>query len=91
MIEIENNVIKKFKYQYENDTYYIYAIKENDRIEYYLQNKDYGVIDLMFGIEDNNIDLINTSEEEYSLLESNIKEYIGCYKESYMEDIYYIR
>ena len=67
-------MFKRFEYKVENDTYYVYVIKEDKYYEYWLQNKDYGVMSLMFGVQ-NYYDL--------SIIEEQLLEYIQDYKEEY--------
>lgn len=67
---------KRFDYEIKNKgTYYVYAIKNNDVWEYWLQNSDYGVMLLIHGIY----------EYDMTLVEKNLSEYIETYEE-YIED-----
>lgn len=70
MIEQKNDIIKKYKYK----NYVIYIKEAENTFESYLQNEDYGIIMLMFGV---------SKEASFQLLkniiESNIEEYIKIY------------
>lgn len=61
MIEVKNDVIKKFVYKdiVNNAKYNIYVMEKEDCYECYIQNDEYGIMDLMFGL----------LREEYSLEE----------------------
>jgi len=77
MIEFKNDFIKKFEY----GDYLIYIKDCISHYESYIQHKEYGIIQLMFGIDTakNRItlqDFINT-------VNSNIEEYIEIYKQDY--------
>lgn len=81
MIEIKNNVIKKYEYIVGNDTYYIYVIDNDNFYEFYLQNKDYGIINLMYGLmKEKGIDFC------IDIIEEHILDFINDYKEEH-EDI----
>lgn len=79
MKEIKNDIIKKYKY--ENYVIYIKDTTKNnyELYEAYLQNEEYGVISLMFGV----------MKEDYSLKDmeniilANIEDYILTYKIDY--------
>lgn len=75
MIEIENDIIKKYQYK----DYVIYA-KYNEKdlsYEYYLQNEEYGIIDFMFGIPKSDVDFF----EEIVLYD--VENYIDNYKKEF--------
>lgn len=80
MKEIKNDFIKK--YQYEDYVIYIKDIKEDskkyDSYEFYLQNEEYGVIMLMFGILKSDIEDTKGMEE---IIKNNIENYIALYQE----------
>lgn len=81
MKEIENNVIKKYKYIVGSDTYYIYVIENDSMYDFYLQNKDYGVMTLMYGLmKEKGIDFC------INIIEEHILDFINDYKEEH-EDI----
>jgi hypothetical protein len=81
MKEIENNVIKKYEYKQGVNTYYIYVIENDSMYEFYLQNKDYGVMTLMYGLmKEKGIDNCIT------ILEEHLLDFINDYKEEH-EDI----
>ena len=77
MKEVKNDFIKKFEYE----DYYIYIKDCESHYESYLQHKEYGVIELMFGIDiaKGRITLQNFIDTVYS----NINEYIETYKQEY--------
>lgn len=77
MIEFKNDFIKKFEY----GDYLVYIKDCGSHYESYLQHKEYGVMELMFGLDkakgritlQNYIDTIN----------ANIIDYIVDYKNEY--------
>ncbi len=83
MEEIKNDIIKKYKYK----NYVIYIKETEDSYESYLQNEDYGVISLMFGISKEQV--FNKVHKYYTLIpfinliEKNIEDYILTYKIDY--------
>lgn len=56
-------------------------IEENEFIEFWLYNTDYGIKKFMFGIK-------CKSEEYIEIIERNIEENIEIYRVEYMEDFY---
>lgn len=75
MIEIQNDIRKKYKYKD-----YVVYVKWNFKnlcYEFYLQNEEYGVISLMFGIPKSDIKDIE------NIILANIEDYIETYKEEY--------
>ena len=78
MIEIKTDIIKEFIYK--KDYNYIIYIKETiNKYESYLQNEDYGVISLMFGVNKHQTSL----NAFISCINENIESYIYNYKELY--------
>lgn len=78
MIEIKSDIIKEFIYK--KDYNYIIYIKETiNAFEAYLQNEDYGVIDLMFGVDKKK----QAIEDFISYINCNIEDYIEIYKNNY--------
>ena len=75
MIEIKNDIIKKYSYI----DYVVYVKEVLDSYEFYLQKESYGVIDLMFGVMKEDYSL----KEIENLIESNIEDYIEIYKQDY--------
>lgn len=75
MKEIENDIIKKYKYK--DYVVYVKHNREDLCYDFYLQNEIYGVIDLMFGIPTCDI------EDFEDIIESNIEDYIKIYKEDF--------
>ena len=73
MEEIKNDFIKKYSYK----NYVVYIKETNISYEYYLQNEEYGVISLMFGIPKSDIKDIE------NIILANIEDYIETYKEEY--------
>ena len=55
MKEIENDIIKKYSYK----KYVVYVKETKNSYDFYLQNEEYAVIDLMFGVD----------KEDYSMKE----------------------
>lgn len=82
MKEVKNDIIKKFEYNVNNDTYFIYIVETKYGYGCYLQNINYGIISLMFGLpkEQNNL------EETIEIVRYNLKEQIAIYKRMYEED-----
>lgn len=75
MKEIENDIIKK--YSYKNYVVYVKWCKEELCYEFYLQNEEYGIIDLMFGIPASDM------EDMQEIVLANIEDYIEIYKQDY--------
>lgn len=69
--EIKNDIIKKYQYK----EYVVYVKETKSCYEYYLQDEQYGVISLMFGLLKSDI------EDMEEIIESNIEDYIESYKE----------
>lgn len=83
MIELKNDFIKKYQvdnYEYNN---YIVYIKDNvstyygNNYEAWLQNKNYGIMSLMFGIPNKNL----TLEDFITIVNNNIEREIKIYQE----------
>lgn len=80
MIELKNPFIRA--YRVDNDDYnnYIVYIKEDAATyEAYLQNKNYGVISLMFGTPNNYLSL----EDFITIVNNNIELEIKLYQDLY--------
>lgn len=78
MVEIKSQIIKEFIYK--SDIKYVVYIKETiNTYEAYLQNEDYGVISLMFGVDKNKTKLDNF----IIIVNNNLEEYIELYKQDY--------
>lgn len=75
MKEIKNDIRKK--YQYED--YFIYIKETKDSYEYYLQHKDYCIIDMMYGIDKKT----NTIDDLLAIIKNNIMYDIDFYKNRY--------
>ena len=76
MIEFKNDFIKKFEY----GDYLVYIKECSSHYESYLQHKEYGVLQLMWGIDKaKNI----TLEEYIEIVNNNLEEYIESYKKDY--------
>lgn len=75
MIEIENDIIKKYSYK----DYVVYVKEVLESYEFYLQKESYGVIDFMFGVMKEDYSL----KEMEDLIESNIEDYIEIYEQDY--------
>lgn len=76
MKEVKNDFIKKFVY----GDYLIYIKDCGSHYESYIQNKEYGILQLMWGIDiAKNIPL----EEYIEMVNNNLMEYIESYKEDY--------
>ena len=79
MKEIENDIIKKYSYK----NYVVYVKETKNSYDFYLQNEEYAVIDLMLGVD----------KEDYSMKEieelifMNIESHIKNYKESYEDEL----
>ena len=78
MKEIENDIIKKYQYK----EYVVYVKETKSCYEYYLQQEQYGVLTLMFGLPKNR-DLENDIENNIIVVYHNIEDYIETYKEDY--------
>lgn len=63
--------------EYEYNNYLIYIFEDEENYELYLQNKNYGVLALMYGVPKEQ----NTLEELLSCY--NLDEYIQIYQEEY--------
>lgn len=75
MEEIKNDIRKKYKYKE-----YVVYVKWNYKelcYEFYLQNENYGVISLMFGISKSDI------KDMENIILANIEDYILTYKIDY--------
>lgn len=72
---------KIYKIEYKNKFIIEIDITENDKFEFWIYNKNYGIKMLMFGINfyENHIN------EIIEILERNINIYINIYKEKYMD------
>lgn len=88
MKEIKNKVIKMFEYK----DYYIYIME--DKIEKgtyygcYLQNKQYGIISLMFGLPKDKMVLGKyTLRPLIEVIENHLEEYIEMYKKDYEDEV----
>lgn len=78
MVEIKSEIIKQFIYK--KDYNYVVYIKETiNTFEAYLQNEDYGVIDLMFGVNKK----AQNIEDFISYINCNIEDYIEDYKQEH--------
>ena len=78
MKKVKNDIIKKYSYK----DYVIY-IKENEKsYESYLQNEQYGIITLMFGVDKKRCSF----KEFVNLIEKHIEDYIYIYIKDYEED-----
>ena len=78
MKEIKNDIIKKYQYK----EYVVYVKETKSCYEYYLQNEQYGVLTLMFGLpKSRNIN--NDIENNIIIVYHNIENYIKTYKEEY--------
>ena len=62
-------MFKRFDYKVVNENYIVYVIENNGMYEYWLQNEDYGVMYLLFSVEEFDLGLV-----EHNLLD-NIKMY----------------
>ena len=76
MVETKSDIIKQFIYK-KNINYVIYVKDTISTYEFYLQNEDYGVISLMFGIPKCDI------KDMKNIILTNIEDYIETYKEQY--------
>lgn len=78
MKEIENDIIKKYNYK----NYVVYAkwCKEELCYEFYLQNEEYGIITLMFGIPASDMEDMEDMQE---IVLANIEDYIEIYEQDY--------
>jgi hypothetical protein len=63
--------------EYEYNNYLIYIFEDEENYELYLQNKNYGVLALMYGVPKEQ----NTLEELLNCY--NLDEYIQIYQEEY--------
>lgn len=75
MKEIKNDIIKKYKYKE-----YVVYVKWNFKnlcYEFYLQNENYGIISLMFGIPKCDI------KDMEEIIKNNLLDYIEIYKQDY--------
>ena len=79
MKEIKNKIIKMYEY---ND-YIIYIFDEDVGYGCYLQNKQYGIISLMFGLLKNQ----NTLEETIEIVKNNIDDQVKIYKRVYEDEV----
>lgn len=76
MVETKSDFIKQFIYK--KDINYVIYVKDTiTTYEFYLQNEDYGIIMLMFGIPKSDI------EDMGEIIKSNIENYIELYQEQY--------
>lgn len=82
MKEIENEIIKTFIYS-KNTAYIIYIKDYNNCYECYLQNKNYGIISLMFGVNKKE----TTMQEFIEVILANIDSHVKDYKETYEDDL----
>lgn len=81
MIEIKSEIIKEFIYK-KNYNYVVYIKETINSYESYLQNEEYGVISLMFGVSKKGTKL----DSFISLVNESLEEYIEIYKDSYEEE-----
>lgn len=78
MKEIKNDVIKKYQYK----DYCVYIIETDEAYEYYLKNKEYGVIALIFGL----LKEKNTYKDFMTIVRNNIDSDIEYYKLTYEDE-----
>lgn len=76
MVETKSDIIKQFIYK-KNINYVIYVKDTISTYEFYLQNENYGIISLMFGIPKCDI------KDMEEIIKSNIENYIELYQEEY--------
>lgn len=80
MKEIKNDIIKIFQVDdYDYNNYIVYIKDFNDCYECYLQNKNYGIIALMFGLPKKQ----NSLNETIIICNNNIEEEIKTYQDLY--------
>lgn len=72
---------KIYRMEYKNKFIIEIDTTENDKFEFWIFNKNYGIKMLMFGI---NI-YENHINEIIEILERNINNYVNIYKEKYMD------
>lgn len=77
--KVEN--VKIYRMEYKNKFIIEIDTTENDKFEFWIFNKNYGIKMLMFGI---NI-YENHINEIIEILERNINNYVNIYKEKYMD------
>ena len=78
MIELKNDFIKKYQVDnYEYNNYIVYIKDTYDTYEAWLQNKNYGIMSLMFGLPKKHLSL----EDFIELINNNIERDIKLYQE----------
>jgi len=76
MKETKINVIKQFKVK---RNYIVYLIEEKDSYEFYIQRKNYAVIELLFGLPKKQQSL----EEAIEICKQNVDAYIRVYNDTW--------
>ena len=82
MIEVKNEIVKTFIYR-KNTAYIIYIKDYNNCYECYLQNKNYGIITLLFGVNKKETTMQDFIETINNCIDSHIEDY----KKSYEDDL----
>ena len=75
MKELENDIIKKYSYE----DYIVYIKDYENNWECYLQNKNYGTINCMFGLLKEQVSL----EQLIDIINDNLKQEIEYYKQEF--------
>lgn len=78
MIELKNPFIRTYRVDdYDYNNYIVYIKEDAATYEAYLQNKNYGIISLMFGTPNNYLSL----EDFITIVNNNIEREIKLYQE----------
>ena len=64
---------KSFTYDLKGNIYYVFIIKRDNIWEYWLNDKDYGVMLLMFALNEYNLEILENNLEDYV---ENYKKYL---------------
>ena len=75
MIEIKTDMVKEFIYK-KNYNYVIYIKETITDYECYIQNEDYGIIDLMFGVSKKDYKM----QDFVEIVLENVDNYVKIYK-----------
>lgn len=81
MIEIKSDMVKEFIYK--KDYNYVIYVKETiTSYECYLQNENYGIITLLFGVNKRETTMQDFIETILGCIDSHIEDYKKSYEDS---------
>lgn len=78
---LAKTTISTTTYKY-RDGFFVDAVKHDDMWETYVWHKDYGVKDLMFGVDENQVE---SMDDLLDIIMANVEEYIFIYASQYID------